>query len=526
MRKYLSAFLALLVCLCGTSRCLAASEEKFIIGMVYEGGAAINPLYCNQRDLVSLNELVFESVVTINEQLQPVCELALSYEVSKEHGNEFTFNLRQGISFHDGAIFCALDVCETWQKIKSIGESCPYYTRCSYINRMEAVDLYTLKVTGKYDSLLTMYAMTFPVLQRSSLDTPLPTGTGPYWYIASNTEWIQIDANPYWWKRAPVVDTVEVFRYNETADAMKALSTGEVDAVPTRSQNAALGRLLSDRMSVDYSTLTYEMLIPNLSNEIFSDVRTREAFMYAIDVSTIAQNIYMGMVMKSEVPILTGSWLYEPQSAIYYYSMERAMQLLLDGAFIPAMPLVLLLDAGWGDYNQDGILDKVRDGMLEQLDFTILTCVDDAANTRAHAAELIAEQLKPLGISITVKTVSKDALQKRLKIRDFEMVLCGVNLSVLPDLTFLLNSNGRMNYSGYSSTEMNKLLLNVYSANDEESFKSVMSQIQIKLADLPFLGLFFRKGTLMTTAFVTGLDAIIEGDVLRGFEYIEFQKTK
>jgi peptide/nickel transport system substrate-binding protein len=266
-------------------------------------------------------------------------------------------------------------------------------------------------------------------------------------------------------------------------------------------------------MSVDYSTLTYEMLIPNNKKQIFNDVRTRQAIMYAIDTSIIAKNIYMDMVMESEVPVITGSWLYEPQSAVYYKSPERA--------------LMLLKEAGWGDYNGDGILDKVVDGILVQLEFTITTCVDDAANTRAHAAELISDQLKILGISINVSTVSKSTLQKRLKNRDFEMVLCGMNLSIMPDLTFLLDSEGRMNYSGYSSAEMNKLLDGLRKTTDETEFKSVMSQIQLKIAeDLPFMGLFFRKGTLMTTSQVSGLGAIIEGDVFKGFEYIEFLETR
>ena len=510
MKRILTFFLLLALLLWVPGEARAATEEKFIFGMVYEGGAAINPLYCNQRDLTSLNELVFESVVTLDDELKPVCELALSYTVKDR---EYTFELRQNVRFHDGTYMGAYDVVATYEHIMSLGSRCPYYARCSNISKIEVVDMYTIRVTGKHKSFLTMYAMTFPVLQHDSLTMNLPTGTGPYWYMYSDTEWVQIDANPYWWKRAPVVDTVYVFRYDDTASALRALSTGEVDAVPTRSQTAALGRLLSDRMSVDYSTLTYEMLVPNIRSELFKDVRTRKALMYAIDVSTVAQNIYMGMVMKSEVPVITGSWLYEPQSAIDYHSMERALQ--------------LLLEAGWGDYNGDGILDKVVNGVLEQLDFTILTYVDDAANTRTHATQLIADQLAPLGIHIEVKTLSKSSVQKRLKNRDFDMVLCGINMAITPDLSHLLNGGDTLNYSGYYSTAMNELMQKLYETTDEAEFKSLMSRAQILLADdLPFLGLFFRKGTLMTTADISGLSAVIEGDVLRGFEYIQFQQIK
>ncbi|MBR7040332.1 MAG: hypothetical protein IKI24_00650 [Clostridia bacterium] len=507
-KRIFCALLALALAFSGAA--CAAGMSRFIIGTVYQRGAAINPLYCTQRDLVSVNNLVFEGVMTLSDELRPTPELCLSYFVN---GKTVTFELRQNVRFHDGTYLSANDVYESYRRIKNIGENSPYYSRCQYISKMEVVDLYTVRVTGEYESVMTLYAMTYPVLHRSTLDETLPTGTGPYMYNYSDGDWIQLDANPYWWKRAPVVDTVYIYRYDETGDALRALTIGEVNAVPTRSQTAALGRLLNDRMSVDYSTLTYEMLIPNTKKQIFNDVRTRQAIMYAIDTSIIAKNIYMDMVMESEVPVITGSWLYEPQSAVYYKSPERA--------------LMLLKEAGWGDFNGDGILDKVVDGVLVQLEFTITTCVDDAANTRAHAAELISDQLRILGINISVSTVSKSSLQKRLKNGDFEMVLCGINLSIMPDLTFLLNSQGRMNYSGYSSADMNSFLRQLYDAKDETTFKAVMSQIQLKIAeDLPFLGLFFRKGTLMTTSQVSGLGAIIEGDVFKGFEYIEFLETR
>ena len=43
---------------------------------------------------------------------------------------------------------------------------------------------------------------------------------------------------------------------------------------------------------------------------------------------------------------------------------------------------------------------------------------------------------------------------------------------------------------------------------------------------LPLLLAVLLLCTLMTTADISGLSAVIEGDVLRGFEYIQFQQVK
>ena len=40
--------------------------------------------------------------------------------------------------------------------------------------------------------------------------------------------------------------------------------------------------------------------------------------------------------------------------------------------------------------------------------------------------------------------------------------------------------------------------------------------------ELPFMGLFFRKGTIMTTADISGLSAVRETDAFRGIEYVTF----
>ena len=140
---------------------------------------------------------------------------------------------------------------------------------------------------------------------------------------------------------SPHIESVVGLCYYSTGEALEALQTGEIDAFSTRSYTAAFNRRLSSVMTTDYSTASYEMLVPNLSaSSPMSDQRVRQAVMYAIDRATLVSNAYLEMAQQSEVPIVPGTWLYESQSAVYYYSPERALQLLNEavGQASPAPP--------------------------------------------------------------------------------------------------------------------------------------------------------------------------------------------
>ena len=99
------------------------------------------------------------------------------------------------------------------------------------------------------------------------------------------------------------------------------------------------------------------MLVPNLSSSsIMSDINVRKAVMYAIDRSLLAANAYLDMTIQSEVPVVPNCWLYESQSAIYYYSPERALQ--------------MMNNSGWIDLTGDGVLKK-KNGIMLQDDMSL-----------------------------------------------------------------------------------------------------------------------------------------------------------
>lgn len=491
---------------------------EITIGVVADPNAEVNPIYCTTRDIININTLVFESVVELNDEMQPVPLLADRWTVD---GTTWTFTLRSGIIFHDGSPLTAYDVVASFNAIRAAGEAYPWYERTEAIESILATSETEFVVTANTGGYVFLYSMTFPILQSSTVNNAMPMGTGPYWYIQYTTDTaLRLEANPLWWKQPSRVQSVLALFYSETVDALLALQTGEINTLATRSTTAALSRNLKGRTSMDYSTTTYEFLAVNLSDPILSDVEVRRALMYAIDRSTLAENSYLGMVQQTEVPISPGSWLYETQSAAFNYSPERA--------------LAILHEQGWSDSNGDFYLDKMINGVLTTLELEIITYDEPSAPTRSNAAAAIVEQLNTIGIRATYNPSDPDGsewtmetMQRALRGRRFQLALIGVNLSQTPDLRPLLatrtesNSDTSLNFSGYASPAMDSYLNDVMSATDEITFGTAVANVQMQVIDdLPILGLFFRSGTLISTLDVSSMTGIREGNVLRGIEFL------
>ena len=466
----------------------------------------INPFLCNERDLVSLNQLVFESVVELDDDFKPSPLLADSWTVD---GKTWTFKLRDGIVFHNGASLTASDVVLSYQMFVNAGESNPYYGRLSLIESMEATDTRTLTVKAKYSGYVTLYAMTFPVVQQSTINESMPRGTGPYWY----TQFVygvglRLEANPLWWKNDPGIHSIAAVNYADSGDALEALKTRQINLLCTQSSNASFSRNLSEYTSMDYVTNTYEMLVPNLNEDsVMSDVRIRQAVMYAIDRAALASNAYLGMGIQCEVPVNPSSWLYESQSAIYYYSPERALQ--------------LLKSCGWEDLTGDGILNQVDGVILKDLELRLVTYNESTNSIRENACNMIAEYLSKVGVKVSIEVRGRERVLRYIREGDYDIALVGVNLSEVPDLSQMFRSGGSINLNNYGNEEMKALLEQLSTAQTEAELKSLYSQIQMNVVErLPVLGMLFRTGTVLSTRSLAGLSGIRVENTLNGIEFM------
>lgn len=475
------------------------------IGYLAASGAYLNPFVCTERDLLGINSLVYESLFELDANMRPQALLADDWT---QDDKTWKITIRSGIICHNGVELVAQDVVDSYNAFKNAGEQNPYHGRLSLISSMEATDSFEVTVTGKYSGMLTLYALTFPVVQRGTIQTELPMGSGPYWYVGYQKDVaVRIEANPFWWKKQPVVKSVVFRHYWDVSDELAALQSGEIDMFQTRSTSAALTKKLSYASSLDYATFTYEMLVPDLTGAL-SDVNIRKAVMYAIDYNTLISNVYLDMAQQCEVPIQPGSWLYESRSAVYQYSPERALQ--------------YLYDAGWADQTGTGLLSKVEDGMLKYIKIELVTYNDAASNVRGNAAEQIVKNLRAVGIDASVSILEKSEVSKMLRNANFDLALVAVNLSEVPNLVPLLAKDGAVNYAGVDSEEVKNLLLETLTAATEADLQSAFSDLELYIVDkLPVMGVCFRTGMVLSTRPLAGFAGTRESDAYSGMEFLQ-----
>ena len=481
-------------------------DADMVIGYVAAGNASMNPSTCTELSLVSINQLMFESVVDLDASMKPVPMLADSWE---QEGTTWTFNLRPGIQFHNGVELTAYDVVRSYETFITNYADNPYYTRLTAVAGMEATDIYTLRVVGTTAGISTLYAMNFPVMQYNTLADEYPRGTGPYWFISRDgNDNIRLEANPLWWKRQPGVHTLLFKRYSEAGDAIEAVHTRQIDMLSTVSPKAAFSRKLADLTSMDFTTLTYELLIPNLSDRsMMADIRARQAVMYAMDRAVIASNAYLDMAVQCEVPIPPSNWLYESQSAYYYYSPERALQ--------------LMHELGWYDMTGNGRLNQVEGVLLREPVINIITYNESTNSIRENCANMIAAYLDAIGFRAQVNVYSQARVRQLIKERMFDLALVGFNVGEMPNLMPIFGRNQILNLNGFGNDEMQTWLESAQATADESALKRLYSEMQLYIVKrLPILGLVFRTGTVLSSRSMGGMSALRCYDTFNGLEFL------
>ncbi|WP_425955835.1 ABC transporter substrate-binding protein [Xylanimonas sp. McL0601] len=304
---------------------IAVGAEPVNLDFTTTSGAAIPQLLMNN---------VYETLVKVGQDGSVGPLLATSWDISQDR-TQYTFHLRQGVTFSDGRPFTADDVVGSFDRVRTEWLNA-IKGKMDVVARTEKVDDATVRVTLKQPSnawlfnLGTSVGAIFPAVVDFDLKTAA-VGTGPYKVTeVKQGDHITLTGRPDYWGGPAKLKTVTVRYLTDTTAAVNALRAGDVDML----FNSATGdqvRLLAKnpKVQVVEGTSTGDVLL-SFNNRVapFDDVRVRQAFAYAIDRKAVMDTASAGYGTLVGAMVTPQDPFYEDLTGVYPYDPAKAKALL------------------------------------------------------------------------------------------------------------------------------------------------------------------------------------------------------
>ena len=435
MRRLL-AVVAALVCLaaCSTGqRVDLGGASGALVAAIAGEPDQLDPHKTSAYFSFEVLENVFDTLVEPDADLQMRPALARSWEVSPDQLT-WTFRLRPGVTFHDGSPLTADDVVFSYRRI--IDEQLTNADKFAAVTEVRAVDPLTvqLRVRQPTPNLLTNIGgfKGMAIVSRANVESGRiathPVGTGPFAFASQRSgDSITLTANPDYWGGAPRIPGVTFRFISEASTALSALQAGEVDwtdSVPTQ-RVAQLRDDDSVHLAVTASN-DYWYLALNEAHPPWNDVRARQAVAYGIDRDAIVQSTSYGTAVANQLAIPRGNPWYAPYDR-YRHDPDTARR--------------LLDEAGVGDVDLD---------MLVTSEYP----------ETVTAAQVIADNLAPLGITVRIRTVDFATWLDEQNAGNFDMLMMGWLGIIDPDDFYYAqhHTNGSSNAQRFSDPEVDRLL--------------------------------------------------------------------
>lgn len=468
------------------------------ITAITDDPVSLNGIYANDGASVSVLSFIFNPLTLGGENwgTEITGDLAESWSVSDD-GLTWTFNLHQGVMWHDGEELTAEDVVYTFQTIQTsesdIAPFRPRFLQNGEPIQFEAVDDYTVvaQLTAPNASLFTDISV--PIVPQHVLEgqdlregpfNRMPVGTGPFKVVEWNTaESIVLEAHDDYFRGRPCIDRL-IFRIiPDEQTQVAALQTGEVDFLP----NIPGAQVPTFENNGDYTISIAEQdslfqMFLNGENPKFDDVRVRQALMIAIDRQAVVDIVRQGygVVHNSHFDHVVPFYEQDKLGG-YDYDPERAGQ--------------LLDEAGISDTDGDGFRDV--DG-----EPWVLNILSFAGGFRDYSDYAVVVQAfwEDIGIQTELElrdlsTMVEQIYQERVVDKPYEVLTSGWSV-IGPEPNsysnfYMWTDELGPNIANYRNEEVNRLFTEARTVTDFDERMAIYEEIEAILwEELPTLPLY------------------------------------
>lgn len=403
-------------------------------------------------------ENVYDTLVEPDANLAMKPALATEWSTSEDQLT-WTFTLREGVTFTDGSPLTAEDVVYSYTRI--IDEKLNAAYRFATVESVTAPDPGTVVVTltAPTPNLLASLGgfKGVAIVKKSNVESGAvktePIGSGPF-TVASYTagDSIKLVRNDSYWGTKPKLDGVTFTFVKDPTVALQNLRGGEVqwtDNLPPQ-QVPALRE--DDELVVrSVPSSDYWYLALNQSREPYDNVEVRRAVAFALDRAAITKAAKFGLATVNQTAI--------PEDSAFYYDYAPYQR-------DPAQAKQLLAAAGVTDLTMD------------------LMVTNEYPET-VTAAQVIAAQLKDVGITVTIRTLDFAQWLDEQGKGNFDSFMLGWLGNIDPDEFYYAqhHSQGTFNFHGYRNPAVDSLLDQARTETDQAARKRQYEQVAKRIVD-------------------------------------------
>ncbi|CAN5781881.1 ABC transporter substrate-binding protein [soil metagenome] len=463
--------------------------------VLWRAPVTLNPLFSSSGNEQHVERAMFGALVKMDDGLIPVPDLSETIDVNDD-GTQYTFTLREGLTFTDGTPLTSEDVVFTlerainpatgsiWKgRLNGIVGAADYDGESGEVEGLVAVDERTVQINmAAPDSTFLVNFCSFsglgmlpkhilgevPADQLRENEFSLnPTVTaGPYAFVEYATDQYLEMARSETYPGDVGLDRI-FMRILTPEVGLGQLETGEIDVMTLPVAEAERASGLDGVTVVSVPSPSMDFLAVNLTRDFLQNVDVRKAMMHAIDREGIVSAVLRGEGTVVNSSIFGPEWMGTPEGLDpYAYDPELATSLLEGSGFDTGQEISIM--------HLPGTPEK------------------DAA------VAIMQEQLSQVGFNISILQVdTAELLRRYIDETDFDLFYnAGGVFRADPSIsgTYFDTANftpGGGNGSHYSNPRVDELLALGKAQTDLEERNATYTEIaQILNAELPWIFLW------------------------------------
>lgn len=451
---------------------------------------SINPILSKNKNVQDISKIIFEPLMTITSDYK--LEMCLAKEYAKQNETAYLIKLKEDRKWADGQKFTSEDVRFTIDRLKD--SDTIYSANVQHIIQVDVVDDTTVRITLDQEIPFFEYNLTFPILSSKYYSDKeftadiVPVGTGMYKVSDVQDSTLILTKNENYPDYDKLkLDKITVTTYSSVGELYNSFKTGNIDLISTQNSNLKEYIGTIGYQSKEMKGRKHDFLAFNMKNELLSQLNVRKSICYSIDKSNIVSSVYGDNYYTSSFPLDYGNWVYQEQNPSSGYNLEQAKQILVDD--------------GWS-YKYK-YWQKTVNYKTQRISLNFVVKASDT--NRVAVAENIKAQLENQGFRINLIKANDTQYQNYLTNKNYDIILCSINLSLSPDLSTFF---GDSNLANYSNDEVTNIMNEVKNLNDDDKLRQDYKRLgEIYKNEMPYLSLYNNK---YTVAYSTNLAGTID----------------